>query len=119
MDAPLNPASIAISISMTTSLLAGFVSIWVAMKSANGPAANRDTTVSIMFGSALFLILLNGIAAALIAGSGMSYLGLAKAALMLTAAFAVVGMVIGLMRGLRSGRAMKLRSGRAIKTQSA
>jgi hypothetical protein len=45
------------------------------------------------------------IAAALIAVWGMPYVGLIKAGLLLTAAFAVVGMIMGLMRGLRSGSA--------------
>jgi hypothetical protein len=40
----------------------------------------------------------------------MAYAGLVKATLLLTAAFAVVGMVFGLMRGLRSGRAIKTQS---------
>jgi hypothetical protein len=37
----------------------------------------------------------------------MAYFGVLKAALLLTAAFAAVGMIFGLMRGLRSGRAIK------------
>jgi hypothetical protein len=110
MDGPINPASIATSISIGTSLLAGFFGMWVAMRSRKGAAVNRDTTVSILFFIAFLLISLNVIAAALIAVCGMAYLGLLKAALLLTAAFAVVGTVIGLMRGLRSGRAIKTQS---------
>ena len=107
MDGALNPASIATSISIGTALLAGFFSMLVAMRSRNGAAENRDITVSILFGIALLLIMLYVTAAALIAVWGMAYVGLLKAALLLTAAFAVVGMGIGLMRGLRSGRAIK------------
>jgi len=55
-------------------------------------------------------MLLNVIAAALIAVWGLAYVGLLKAALLLTAAFAVAGIVLGLMRGLRSGRVIKTRS---------
>jgi len=110
MDGAVNPASIAISISIGTSLLAGFFSVLVAMGSRKGAAVNRDTAASILFGIALLLILLNVIAAALIAVWGMAYVGLVKAALLLTGAFAVVGMVVGLMRGLRSGRAITTHS---------
>jgi len=66
--------------------------------------------VSILFGIAMLLMLLNVIAAALIAVWGLAYVGLLKAALLLTAAFAVAGIVLGLMRGLRSGRVIKTRS---------
>jgi len=107
MDGSVNPTSIAISISIGTSLLAGVVSVWIAMRSAKGAAAHRDTSVSILFGIALVLIVLNAIAAARIAIWGITYVGLLKAALLLTAAFAVAGMAFGLMRGLRNGRAIK------------
>lgn len=109
MDGAVTPASTAISISIGASLLAGVFSVWVAMRSAEGAAANRDTVASILFGIALLLIVLNAIAAALIAVGGMAYVGLLKAALLLTAAFAVAGLVFGLMRGLRSERAIKTR----------
>jgi hypothetical protein len=107
MDGAINPGSIAIAISIGTSVLAGFFSVFIALRSGKGAAANRDTTVSVLFGVALLLILLNGIAAALIAGGGMAYVELMKVALWLTAAFAVAGMIFGLMRGLRSGRATR------------
>jgi hypothetical protein len=63
-----------------------------------------------MFGIALFVIGLDAIAATLVAASGMAYVGLERAALLLTAAFAVVGAAVGLMRGLRWGRATKTRA---------
>ncbi len=107
MHGAVNPASIAISISMGTSLLAGFFSIWAATRSRKGTAMNRDTAVSILFGAALLLILFNWIAATLIAACGMAYIELLKAALVLTAAFALAGMACGLTRGLLSGRAIK------------
>ncbi len=107
MDGAVNPASIATSISIGISLLAGFFSVWVAMRARNGAAVTRDAAVSILFGSAVLLMLLTVISSALIAGSGMAYVGLLRAALLLTAAFAVVSMGFGLVRGLRSGRAIK------------
>jgi hypothetical protein len=118
MDGAVNPASIATSISIGTLILAGFlpllgglfVSFRVAMRSRKGGAVDRDTAAWILFGIALLLIVFYAIAAALIAVRGMAYFGLLKAALLLTAAFAVVGMVFGLMRGLRSGKAIKTQS---------
>jgi hypothetical protein len=111
MDGAVNPASIAASISIGTSLLAGFggvsVCVLVAMRTRDGAAANRDRAVSILFGVAILLLLLNAIAATLIAVGGMAYAGLVKATLLLTAAFAIVGMAFGLARGLRSGIAIK------------
>ena len=104
MDGAVSPALIATSISIGISLVAGFFGMWVAMRS------RKDAAVSILFGIAVLLILLNVIAAALIAVWGMAYVGLEKAALLLTAAFAVVGMVFGLVRGLRSGSAIKTQS---------
>ena len=106
MDGAVNPASIATSISIGTSLLAGVFSLWAALQSRKGAAFHRDTTVSILFGIAVLLILLTVAASALIAVSDMAYVGLLKAALLLTAAFAVVGMVFGLVRGLRSRRSI-------------
>jgi hypothetical protein len=82
------------------------LSVWVAMRSRNGPAANRDSAVSILFGIAVLLISLTVVSSALIAVSGMAYAGVLKATLLLTAAFAVVGMVFGLVRAIRSGRAI-------------
>jgi hypothetical protein len=110
MDGAVNPVSIAISISTGTSLLAGFLSLWVAMRSLKGAGVNRDTAVSILFCIAFLLMVVNAITAALFAVWGMAYFELVKAALLLTAAFAVVGMVFGLVRGLRTGRSVKTRS---------
>ena len=71
------------------------------MKSRSGAA------VSILFGIALPLTLLHVIAAAFIAIGGMAFVGLLKTALLLTAAFAVLGMALGLMHGLRRAKAME------------
>jgi len=101
MDGAINPASVATSISIGTSLLGGVFSVWIAMRSAKGAAAHRDTSVSILFGIALLLIVLNAIAAARIAIWGITYVGLLKATLLLTAVFAVAGTVFGLMRSLQ------------------
>ncbi len=70
----------------------------------------RDTAVAILFGSACLLIVLYATAAAFIYVGGMAYFGLLRVALLLTAVFAVVGMVFGLLRGLMSGRAAKTQS---------
>ena len=67
----------------------------------------RDPTVSILFGVALFLIVFDTLAIFRFAVS--RHPGLLIAALLLTGAFAVVGAMFGLMRGLRSGRATRSR----------
>jgi hypothetical protein len=105
MGGPVNPASISIG----TALLAGSFSVVVAFRSSTGAAVNRDTIASILFGIATLLTVLTGVAATLIAVWGMAYVGLLKATLLLTAAFAVACILCGLMRGLRSGRAIKVR----------
>ena len=102
MDGSVSPASIAISISIGTALLGGFISIWAATRSSIG---GGDTTVSVLSGIALLLTMLNAIAAAFFFIGGTAYLGLLKATLLLTASFAVTGMGFGLLRGLRSAKA--------------
>jgi hypothetical protein len=99
--------SIAFSISIGASLVPVFIGTLVAMRSAQAATARRDTTVSIMFGIAWLLIVLNVVAATVVAVRGMAYVGLVEGALLLTAAFTVTGVVLGLMRGMRSGRAIK------------
>jgi len=106
MDGAINPASIAILIVVGSSLLAGFFSLRVAMRSRGGAVVNCDMVASILFGIAIVLIVLIVVAAARIVAWGMAYVGLLKAALLLTAAFAVTGVAFGLMRGLLSGRWM-------------
>lgn len=110
MDGDLNPASIAASISIGTSVLAGLISMVVAIRSRKDTDVSRDAVVSILFCVAFLLILLNITAATFVALWGMAYIGLIKAALLLTAAFAVAGMAFGLVRGLRSTKAIKTRS---------
>jgi hypothetical protein len=112
MDGAVNPASIAISISIGASLLAGVSSLGVARRSGRGAAGVRDRAVSILFGIALLVIVLDAIAADAVAVWGMAFFGLVRGALVLTAAFALLGMVFGLARGLRRGRASKTRSAR-------
>ena len=70
----------------------------------------RDPAASILFGIALFLIVLNLVAAAVFARLGFAYLGLVEAAMLMTGAFALVGAGFGLWRGIRGGRAAKRRS---------
>jgi hypothetical protein len=62
-----------------------------------------------LFGISLFLILFLWISGEVFARTG--HMELLKAALLLTMAFAVVGAVFGLVRGLRSARAPKKRRG--------
>ncbi len=76
--------------------------MFVAMRGRKGADVSHDPAVSILFGIALLLILLNLIASALVAASGLAYAGLLKATLLLTAAFAIAGMAFGFMRGLHS-----------------
>jgi len=82
----------------------------VAMRASKAAVAKPVIVVSVLCFIALLLMLLTGVAAALIAGWGMGYVGLLRGALRLTVAFAVVGMVFGLIQGLRSGRAIKTQS---------
>ena len=67
----------------------------------------RDPVVSLLFGFGLFVILFVSVAIVIFHRSG--HAELLKAALLLTGAFAVVGAVTGLVRGLRSGRVTKRR----------
>ena len=62
----------------------------------------RDPAVSILFGVALLLIPLIVLAGARFAASG--HAELLQAVLLLTGAFSIVGMVLGLVRSLRSAR---------------
>jgi hypothetical protein len=110
MNGAANLFSVAISISIGAGLLAGVFSVFVAFRSSTGAPANRNTATSILFGTAILLTVLNAVAAALIAVGGMAYVGLLKAALLLTAAFAVVCIIFRLMRGPRSGGSTKARS---------
>jgi hypothetical protein len=105
MDGAVNLAWISASISIGGSMLAGLISMFVAIGRHDGTASRRDATVLILFGIAILLVMLNVIAATLIGVGGMGYFGLLKAALPLSAAFALVSMAIGLIRGLRGGRA--------------
>jgi len=64
----------------------------------------RDPAVTAMFIIAMLLMLLMGTAAVLIVTVGPEFLGLAKIGMLLTGAFALVGITFGLTRTLR-GRA--------------
>jgi hypothetical protein len=68
----------------------------------------RDPAASILFGIAIFLIVFLSVAVHHFAVSRQP--ALLMAALLLTGAFALVGMVLGLMRGLQSGRLNKDRN---------
>ena len=111
MDGAVDPASIAMAISIGTPLLAGFVVMWIAMRSDKESAEGRDTATSVMFGFSLLLMLPLVASAVLVATSGMAYVGVVKAVLLFTAGFAVVGIAFGLVRGLRGGRAVRTAAG--------
>lgn len=66
----------------------------------------RDPAVTMMFAAAMLLMLLMGTAAVLIVTVGPEFLGLAKIVILLTGAFALVGIGFGLARSLR-GRAAR------------
>jgi hypothetical protein len=66
-------------------------------------AVKRDTAMMMMFGGALLLVLLNLISALLFATLGMAFLAMVKAAMGLTAAFAIMGAGFGLIRIRRRG----------------
>jgi hypothetical protein len=68
-------------------------------------AVKRDTAVAILFGAAFLLVLFNLVAALLFATTGVAFLWMVKAAMLLTGAFAIVGAGFGLMRAKRRGRA--------------
>jgi hypothetical protein len=93
---------------MALSLLAGLFSACIASRSLERAAGRRDTTVAILFGFAVLLVVLNIAAAGFIAARGMAFFYLLKAALLLTALFAVAGILFGLQRALRNGRAIKI-----------
>jgi hypothetical protein len=61
----------------------------------------RDKAVAIMFALALLLIVLNGTAAAIVAARGWAFIWAVEASLALTGAFAIAGIVLGLLRSLR------------------
>ena len=67
----------------------------------------RDPVVSLLFGFGLFTILFLSLAIAIFHRSGNAEL--LRPALLPTGAFAIVGAVTGLVRGLQSGRATKRR----------
>jgi len=107
MDGTIPPAAIAITVSLATALMGGFVSLWGALRARQGTGVARDSAAAILFGIAIVLTVLILVAAALIGAGGMAYVVALKVALMLTAAFACVGVIVGLRRGLRSGSASK------------
>ncbi|HEY4113895.1 MAG TPA: hypothetical protein VGM17_07515 [Rhizomicrobium sp.] len=65
----------------------------------------RDKTATVMLAIALFLIFFMLLATGMVARMGFSRAWLLEIVLGLTAVFALVGIVLGLVRGLRSTRA--------------
>jgi hypothetical protein len=106
MDIVVSPASFAIAIGVGTSLLISFGILWTGTRSRQGEPANRDTASLVMLGIACVLTAAMVTAGALFISGGTAYLGLLKGALLLMMAFAILGMGFGLVRGLRSGRAV-------------
>jgi hypothetical protein len=70
----------------------------------------RDKTVTIMFAIAMFLIVFNVVAIGVLARRGLGHAGLFEVSLALTAAFAIAGVALGLVRSIRSGRRAKNRT---------
>ena len=66
----------------------------------------RDAAVVILFGAAFLLVLFDVASALLFGALGMEFFWMAKAAMLLTGAFAMVGAGFGLMRAKRRGRAI-------------
>jgi hypothetical protein len=98
MGGVVSPGFAATSVSIIMSVLAGLFGVWVGLRSRPGGVGHRGLAVSLLFGMAVLLIVLIGIAAALFATLGVPYLALLKDALLLTAAFAVLGALFGLVR---------------------
>lgn len=109
MDGATNPALIGAIVAMATALGAAFSFMWVATRSRRDATMQRDRAASILLGAAGLLMICHLFAICFVAVGGMTYIGLLKAAMLLTAAFAIVGAGIGLMRGLRRGKALKPR----------
>lgn len=65
-------------------------------------AMKPDTTVRVLFGVALLLVLLDGTSALLLATLGTPFLGMVKASMALTAVFAMAGIAFGFVRRGRS-----------------
>jgi hypothetical protein len=106
VDGAVHPASIAMPLLIGTPLLAGCFGMLAAAGSRAGTREKRDTAVLLFSAIAVLLVSFNAMAVALITVGGMAFVGLLKAMLLLMAAFAVAGTAFGLIRGLRSGRAM-------------
>jgi hypothetical protein len=104
MDGAAQPACIATSIAIGTSLLAGLIGVWAALRSGSG-ALKQNPAAAILFAVAAALVLLLLAAAACIAVAGLAGVASLRIALGLTAAFAVAGMVAGGTRSLRGGTA--------------
>jgi hypothetical protein len=63
-----------------------------------------NASVKLLFGIAFLLVLLNLVAAILFSTLGVGFVGLVKVALLLTGAFALIGMAFMLARGLRRAK---------------
>lgn len=85
-------------------LCVSFLGVFVGVAIVVGADVKRDAVASFLLGVAILLTVFNMIAGGLVAVSGMAFLGLLKASMLLTGVFAVVGIGFGLVRGLRSAR---------------
>jgi len=98
---------------MTGTVNAALIATWIAIgvPLATGSfiilGSIRARKVSILFSVLLMAMLLDTFALVAFVSLGLAYLELAKAALLLMAAFALIGIVVGSVRGLRSGRAIR------------
>lgn len=91
------PIAVALTLSLSTPLLMGLFVIWPEV-------AKADWAVRLMFGIACLLLPLLLGSGLLLSAGGPAYLGLVKAVILLTGAFALAGIGFGLARGLRSRR---------------
>jgi len=101
MHGAINPAPLGILISMATALVTAYSGLWVAMRSCNDAADKHDAAASILFGIAGLLMIAHLTAILLVATGGIASIGFVKATMLLTAAFALAGAGVGLIRGVR------------------
>jgi hypothetical protein len=72
-------------------------------------ATKLDRSLTVLFSMALLLVLLDGTSALLFATLGITFLGMVKASMALTAVFAITGVGFGLLRAQRRGTATSRR----------
>jgi hypothetical protein len=97
----MNGAALSIAVGIAVPLLGGFFCVVAAFRSRPRTAV-RDPAVSLLLGIACLALLLFAVVLGL-AATGAASAGVLKVALLLTGLLAIAGMVLGTVRGLRSG----------------